>query len=164
MISNEEIYNRCRGHIESGTDEKTTFTKANYTVVDAHHDEVTSMFQFVTYPDQCRLEFDTNPLSSVPFSLDFGDITIRLRHIGSVDSKETYFINYTALFESLVMLHDDETLGPYLAKLRGHLETVQACLSKIDDWISTLSSNMKYLLQTFGQESLSVLQTNAIHS
>jgi len=163
LTSNEEIYNRCKGHIESVTDEKTTFIKANHTIVDAHHDEVTSMFQFVTYPEHCRLEFDTNPLSSVPFSLDFGDITIRLRHIGSVDSEETYFINYTALFESLVMLHDDETLGPHLAKLRDHLATVQACLSKIDVWLSTPSGNIKYLQQTFGEEKLQVSNKTIKH-
>jgi len=163
LTSNEEIYNRFRGHIESVTDEKTTFIKANHTIVDAHHNEVTSMFQFVTYPEHCQLEFDTNPLSSVPFSLEFGDITIRLRHIGGVDSKETYYINYTALFESLVMLHDDETLGPHLAKLRGHLETVQACLTKIDDWISTPSSNTKYLQQTFGEERLQVSNKTIKH-
>jgi hypothetical protein len=80
LKSNEEIYNRCRGHIESGTKEKTTFTKANHTVVDAHHDEVTSMFQFVTYPDHCRLEFDTAALSTVPFSLNFGIITFSLEY------------------------------------------------------------------------------------
>ena len=162
LTSNEEVYNRCKGHIKSGTDEKTTFIKASHTVVDAHRDEVTSMFQFVTYPEHCRLEFDTNPLSSVPFSLDFGDITIRLRHIGSVDSKEASFIDYTALFKSLTMLYDD-MLGPYLVKLRGHLETVQACLSKIDDWISTPSSNIKYLQQIFGEEKLQLSNKTIKH-
>jgi len=161
LTSNEEIYNRCKGHIESGTNEKTTFTKANHTIVDAHHDEVTSIFKFVTYPEHCRLEFDTNPLSSVPFSLDFGDITIRLRHIGSVDSKEASFINYTALFESLILLYD--MLGPYLAKLKDHLETVKACLTKIDGWLSTPSSNMKYLQQTFGEEKLQVSNKTIKH-
>ena len=163
LTANEGVYNRCRGNIERGTNEKTTFAKANYTVVDAHHDEVTSMFQFMTYPDQCRLEFDTTPLSSVPFSLDFGDITIRLRHIGSVDSNESHFINYTALFENLVMLHDGETLSPYLDKLKHHLETVHNCLTKIDDWISTPSSNIKYLQQQFGEEKLQVSNKTIKH-
>ena len=162
LKSNEGIYNRCKGHIESGTDEKTTFTKANHTVVDAHHDEVTSMFQFVTYPDQCRLEFDTSPLSFVPFSLKVGDVSFGLRYIGSVDSNESSFIDYTALFKSLIMLYDD-MLGPYLVKLKNHLETVHTCLTKIDDWLSVPSSNMGYLQQTFGEEKLQVSNKTIKH-
>jgi len=160
LTSNEEIYNRCRDHIESGTNEKTTFVKANHTVVDAHHDQITSMFQFVTYPEHCRLELNTAPLSYVPFSLDFGVYSCQQRFKG--DTLESYFIDYMALFESLIMLYDD-MLGPYLVKLKEHLETVQACLSKIDNWLSTPSSNMKYLQQTFGKESLSVSNKSIKH-
>jgi len=162
LTSNEEIYDRCRGHIESGTDEKTMFTKANHTVVDAHHDEVTSMFQFVTYPEHCRLEFDTIPLSSVPFSLDFGVYSCRQRFKGDTNTWESSFIDYTALFESLIMLHPD-IQGPFLAKLKDHLETVHTCLTKIDNWISTPSSNMQYLQQTFGEEKLQVSNKTIKH-
>jgi len=120
------------------------------------------MFQFVTYPEHCRLEFDTAPLSTVPFSLDFGVYSCRQRFKGDENTRESYFIDYTALFESLIMLYDD-MLGPYLVKLKEHLETVQACLTKIDDWISTPSSNMGYLQQTFGEESLSVSNKTIKH-
>ena len=153
LASNEEIYDRCKGCIEDGTSEKTTFIKPDFEVVDAYYDQTTAMFHFVTYPEHCRKELDTKPLSNLPSSLDFGAFTFRQMYIGTDSSHESSFINYRTLFESSFMLHDD-FLGLFLVKLKEHLENVTACLKEIDDWLSTPFSNMKYLQQHFGKEKV----------
>ena len=162
LTSNEVIYERCRGHIESGTDEKTTFTKADYSVADAHYDEVTSMFQFVTYPEHCRMEFNTFPLSNLPFTLDFGSFSGQLRYKGNSGSCESSFIDYDILFESSFVLHPD-IQGPFLAKLKNHLECVQACLYRINDWLSIPSKNLNYLQESFGEEKLQMSNKTIKH-
>ena len=59
------------------------------------------------------------------------------------------------------MLYDG-MLDPYLVKLKDHLESVQTCLTKIDDWLSTPSSNIQYLQQTFGEEKKLQLSNKTI--
>jgi len=148
LASNEEIYDRCKGCIEDGTKGKTTFIKTDYEVVDAYYDQATTMFHFVTYPKLCRKKFDTTPLSTLPTSLDI----LKLSYKGN-SNRESSFINYMTLFESSFMLHDD-FLGPFLVKLKKHLETVNTCLAEIDGWLSTPSSNEIYLKEMFGVEKL----------
>ena len=40
-------------------------------------------------------------------------------------------------------------MGPFLAKLKVHLMSIQVCLGEIEAWITQLECNMKYLESTF---------------
>ena len=130
--------------------------------MDAHHNEVTSMFQFITYPKSYQMEFDTSSLSNLPFSLDVGGFVFYPSYLGKSDSCESSFIDYEHVLGSLVMLHPD-IQRPMLVELKSHLETVQTCLFEIDDWLSTPSSSTRYLQQCFGEEKLEVSNMSIKH-
>ena len=94
------------------------------------------------------MELRTGPLFNLPFSLDLGDITFRQRHKG-----ESLFIDYESLSESSLILYED-ILGLFLVKLKKLLECVQVCWGEIDQWLSTPSSKLRFLQETFGREKL----------
>jgi hypothetical protein len=56
-------------------------------------------------------------------------------------------IKYDLLFEASLLL-DDTVLVPFLSNLKAHLVSVQACLSKIDEWLAP-TMNVPFLESAF---------------
>jgi hypothetical protein len=74
------------------------------------------------------------PLSKLPAGID--DIFVPNRKpIGK-------FIDFEALFEKSLILHDD-VLGPFLEILKEHLlSSVQVCLGEIETWLMESGSHI----------------------
>lgn len=71
-----------------------------------------------------------------------------LRHV-SVETYKSGLIKYDLLFEASLLL-DDTVLVPFLSNLKNHLVSVQACLSKIDEWLAVPTMNVQFLESAFG--------------
>ena len=48
-------------------------------------------------------------------------------------------------------MHDD-VLGPFLAKLKHHLETIHVCLGEIESWLLEPKGNIEFIEEIFGMK------------
>jgi hypothetical protein len=61
----------------------------------------------------------------------------------------TKFIDYDLFFENSLTLHAT-ILKPFLVRLKDHLEAIQVCLGKIDEWLMVSQNKIDFLEKTFG--------------
>ena len=138
LAMNAEILNQCMKLRKQNS--FSTFVRYSFAVVESF--TIVSKTQFVTYPEKLEKEFDMAVLSNLPAGID----SIFL------PPKEAYtnFINYEALFEKSLILHDD-VLGPFLEQFKVHLvSSVQVCLREIETWLMEPGSNIQYIESKFG--------------
>jgi hypothetical protein len=101
--------------------------------------------RFTTTARHSQRRFCVEPLYSLPAELNPNDM------FQPPYSKDTKFIDYDLFFENSLSLHDT-ILKPFLATLKDHLEEVQVCLGKIDEWLMVSYSNIDFLEKTFGKK------------
>lgn len=155
-MTNKEILDRCReAKIESGNldvpvkfgspDWSAPFSftckRTNYSVVRVH--TVGHNAEFVAYPYVERETFDATPLYQLPTSLK--EFSFQKESASS----DTDIIDFSAYLEACVVLNDDVLL-PLLVLLKEHLEAVQVCLGKIEQWIMDAKHALSFLQSTFG--------------
>ena len=119
---NDEIFQRC---ISSGKIKSTSasFTRYSYDVVKVRQDPTNqTQTQFITEPEQSQKSFDMSSLLSLP--ADLSGV-----FVAKYQSSHSLLIDYNALLESSLIMHDD-VLGPFLAKLKHHLETILYALGR----------------------------------
>ncbi|KAL7532409.1 hypothetical protein ACHAWF_004127, partial [Thalassiosira exigua] len=146
LRTNAEIFDRCMHCMTTGREPggaSTSFTSYSFDTVQAY--PLRSSTQFITFPQRSEKFFDTKPLSKLPSGID--DLIVSKGKEGRFFT----FIDYEAFFETSLLLHE-EVLVPFLAKLKGHLITVQVCLGEIDSWIREAQSIIDFLEETFAVE------------
>ena len=141
LSTNTEIFERCMQSKISNSNNKT-FNRWCIDSVETYVVVMSKTTHFVGYPERQTKSFDMTPLLKLPTGLD--DIFV-VKH---QEAPYTEFIDYGSFFNKSLILHED-VLGPFLAKLKVHLMSIQVCLGEIEAWITQLECNMKYLESTF---------------
>lgn len=141
---NAEIFDRCMSSASSYSDGKSArFARYGFDVVKVRQQNEKT--QFITEHEHSEQTFDMKLLSELPAGID--NIFVPKNRDAPFDG----FVDYDAFFQDAVMLHDD-VLGPFLAKLKIHLESIQVCLGKIETWLNEPNSNIEFLETTFGKK------------
>ncbi|KAL7543367.1 hypothetical protein ACHAWF_007376 [Thalassiosira exigua] len=143
LKTNTEIFDWCMSNMTTGWtlgEDSTSFTR--YSLASVQTYLIGSSTQFITFPDRTEWSFNTKPLSKLPPDID--DLIVSKGKGGRFST----FIDYESFFETSLILHE-EVLGPFLAKLKDHLITVQICLRKIDMWVMEAQSNIDFLEEMF---------------
>lgn len=141
LAINKEIWERCEGSMEEGNGTNTTFVRIGFTSVKTQHNNQNNNIQFIAVATKAEKSFRTVPIASLPSQLS--EIFQPTFESGSK------FVKFEAYFKKSLILND-EVLGPFLAMLKDHLESVQVCLGKIDAWLMATSSSAEFLESTFG--------------
>ena len=84
-----------------------------------------------------------SPLRKIPSGLD-NIFFFKMR-----SGPFSIFVDYESFFKRSLILHED-VLGPFLAKLKEHMMSIQVCLGSIEEWIMAPKENISYLESTFG--------------
>ena len=143
LTTNAEIFDRIMAH---RTEDVHVFYRYAYEVVETHtiSKDNKNTTQFVTYPERTVKKFDMKPLRKIPAGLD--DIFFfKMR-----SQPFSVFVDYESFFNRSLILHED-VLGPFLAKLKDHLMSIQVYLGSIEVWIMVPKDNISYLESTFGK-------------
>lgn len=143
LKTNQEIWDRCKELSACVISEgKTTeFRRLGYmSIATRPYDGKT---YFITEAIKQRLTFDTSPLSQLPFELKNIFEPKPVPDHGSL-------IDFQSLFEKSLVLHDD-VLGPFLATLKTHLESVQVCMGEIEGWLMLPNETKVFIESTFGK-------------
>ena len=111
-------------------------------IVPLHGGGPTTQTQFITEYERSTETFDVKLLSEVPAGLN-NIIVVKYRA-----AEYSMFIDYEAFFKSAIALHDD-ILGPFLAKLKCHMESIQLCLGEVETWLIEPDTNIEFLNATF---------------
>jgi hypothetical protein len=148
---NQEIWNRCKRSLgeAAGSDPGSMmFTRYGYEEVNATsvNEELlftatvrrTDIWFCVEILHYLPAELNPNNMFQPPYSKDDSGVA-------------TKFIDYDLFFENSLSLHDT-ILKPFLATLKDHLEAVQVCLGKIDEWLMVSHNNTDFLEKTFGKK------------
>lgn len=111
-------------------------------------DEVRSRYvddsiQFRTYPSCTEKEFDISVLMKLPVEM----------RIVRYDTFKSGLIDFDDVFQKSLLLHDS-VLQPFMAHFKCHLNSVQTCLTSIDEWLNETETNFFFLESTFGQGSV----------
>ena len=143
LSTNAEIFDRIMAH---RTEDVDAFYRYAYEVVETHtiNKDNKNTTQFVTYPERTVKEFNMSPLRKIPVGLDNIFFFKKRSHPFSM------FIDYESFFKRSLILHED-VLGPFLAKLKEHIMSIQVCLGSIEEWIMLPKENIIYLESTFGK-------------
>lgn len=141
LVTNEEIFHRCQELLLNENEhyaENQLFAKYAFKEVKvwAFNPTIT---QVVVFTDREEAWFNLRPLLNLPDGLN----------MFHPQREKSGFINFRALLQMSLMLHDDMLL-PFLAKLRDHLESVQVCLGNIDSWLMETAHSIEYLETKFG--------------
>ena len=143
---NDEIFQRCisSGQIISES-KSATFTRYSYDVVKVRQNTTNqSQTDCITKPEQSHCNFDVSSLMSLPKGInDLFLVPYQSSYPGLVD--------YHEFLESALMLHDD-ILEPFLAKIKGHTETIHVCLGEIESWLLAPKSNIEFIEEIFGMK------------
>lgn len=116
-----------------------------YDVVKSRQIEYSKM-RFITHPNWEVLSVDTTHLSLLPESLNLNSI-FQFKPQFRTNAYSS-FVDYKSFFENSLIFHDD-VLGPFLAKLKDHIMSVQVCLGKIDEWLMVPNNTIQFLQSTF---------------
>lgn len=138
---NNELLKRCKHSIDIDGPKLvplTVLSKRMLNVVKRRN--VQGHIQFVTYPVCAEMIFNIKPLMTLPAELG------RIPH----ETHMSGLINYDSFFEASLLL-DDTVLVPFLSNLKGHLVSVQSCLTEIDNWLAIPTTNVPFLDYTFGR-------------
>lgn len=150
---NSEIFGRCMKSVDEENlglgEESETFKRYSFDVVKVRQNPAMSHTQFITEYEHSEKVFVMKPLFDLPAGLD--DVFV----VKYQDGSFSRFVDYKAFFESAIMLHDD-ILEPFLAKLKGHIETIHVCLGKIETWLLEPNNNIEFLKKTFGGKKLKI--------
>jgi hypothetical protein len=151
LALNQEIWNRCckesTNKYSRRKSDSMTFTRYGYEEVQAY--SVNNEELLFTATARCAdKRFRLAPLFKLPAELNlFQPPYLKDMCKGVV----TKFIDYDLFFENSLGLHDT-ILKPVLAALKDHLEAVQVCLGKIDEWLMGKHNNIDFLEKTFGSK------------
>jgi hypothetical protein len=146
VVTNEEIWSRCRDKYSVGGN---VFIMKRVKQVDVwSHDDMTTVSAIVETVSE---DFDTEPLRVLPESL-------RLFEPKKDDAKGV--TDFKAFFSTCLITHEDVLL-PLLSKLKEHLEKVQVCLGRIDEWVMQSTKNIEFLNTTFNVNMGEVLEGRA---
>lgn len=97
---------------------------------------------FSTKAEQSEKFFDTKPLAAIP---------PELAGIFEVKYDDDCFVDYELLLQRVQLLHE-EVLGPFLVKMKEHLESVIACLTEVQNWLNESASHIKFISSTFDKD------------
>jgi len=140
---NAEIFDRCIISAANEHDGKmVSFTRYSFDVVRVRPYHGTTQTHFVAEYDRSSKNFDMKPLSELPAYLN-GVFVVNYQN-----APYTMFIDYDALLQSAIMLHDD-VLGPFLAQLKRQIESIHVSLGRIESWLLEPSRNIGFLEATF---------------
>ena len=147
LKSNQEIWDRCKEHSSCENDISegwcTEFLRFGYMSIETSpYPPNKTKSAFFTYAVQEKKNFDTRPLSNLPSMLT------TIFEPKTIDSKR--LLDFQSFFEKSLVLHDD-ILGPFLAKLKAHLESVQVCLGNIEGWLVEPNETKGFIESTFGK-------------
>lgn len=149
LTINDEIFGRCMDSMDlchsfndkSGRNVSAVFHRQSCDVVKVS--PVNSSTRFTT-PIVCSEKtFNLESLVKLP------DCLAETFVVKYKEKCHSNFIDYDAFFHRSLSLHE-EVLGPFLAKLKDHLETIQVCLGNIDIWMLEPMGNAKFLKKMFG--------------
>lgn len=112
--------------LQSKTSLSLTFKRTNYSTVKVR--TVGGNAEFVAFPRVEKETFDTTPLHKLPSHLN----EFSFRKTNEFDSDG--FVDFTAFLNDCMLLHDDIVL-PLLVQLMHHLELVEVCLGRIEQWL-----------------------------
>lgn len=156
LTVNAEIFDRCMGSASKYNDGKSAlFMRFGFDVVKVRHNKDAKQTQFITETERTEKTFDMKPLSQLPAGL--GGIFI-VRYQPAPFNK---FIDYRAFFQSVLVLQD-EVLEPFLAKLKGHIESIQVTLGEIETWLMANESHREFLEATFDVKLELSIKSNCI--
>jgi hypothetical protein len=141
LVTNDEIFHRCQQLLLNENEhyaENQLFAKYAFKEVKvwAFAPNIT---QVVVFTDREEALFYLRPLLNLPEGLN----------MFQPQREKSGFINFRALLQMSLMLHDDMIL-PFLSKLKHHLESVQVCLGNIDSWLMETAHSIEYLETKFG--------------
>lgn len=164
LAVNEEIFGRCMEGMDStiivdpsDNSALVSFHRHSFDVIKVCPslplDELT---RFMTEPVCSEKKFVLNSLIKLPDCLEETFV------VKCMDRPHSKFIDYNLFFQNSLSLHDD-VLGPFLAKLKDHIESVQVCLGEIDRWLLEPVGNVDFLNKTFSKRLIipSVITTGS---
>jgi hypothetical protein len=141
LESKKDLWGQCKGALrgEKGT-YVSKFARTGFVNIHVFTENDTVIFS--TKTEQSEKFFDTKPLAAIP---------VELGGIFEVKYDEDCFVDYELLLGRVQLLHED-VLGPFLFKLKEHLESVISCLSGIHGWLNESASHLQFLSSTFEKE------------
>ena len=156
ISTNTQIITHLRKHVLNeicldGCDCNATmdFIKNDYSTVKVWN--LNGITQVVVWKEVVNNSFHVEPL------IIFPDECLKLFE---VKRDQFGFIDFNSYLNTSLMLHDD-ILVPFLEKLRDHLEHVQVCLGKIDEWLMKSENNVSFLKTIFGVDANMIPMTTS---
>jgi hypothetical protein len=149
LAINQEIWNRCersQSAFVCGKPGSIMFKRYGYAEVKAKSVDDNEL-RFIAVARGTDELFFFEPLFKLPAELNPSNM-FQPPYSKDNSGVAAGFIDYDLLFENSLGLHDT-ILKPFLATLKDHLEAVQVCLGKIDEWLMVPDNNKDFLEDTF---------------
>lgn len=144
LAINNEIWNRCKNHmLEPTFDNYAIFQRPQFQLVRASGN-FTGEITFSAVYETERETFNIAPLCTCPPNLAI----FQFEYLPSYNH-HTRFIDFEALLERALLLHDD-VLEPFLVELKKHIETIQVALGTIEEWLQERMMVNDFIESSFG--------------
>eukprot|EP00980_Cylindrotheca_fusiformis_P027945 scaffold22572_cov98-Cylindrotheca_fusiformis.AAC.2 len=149
LATNKEIWDRCKTNLDSVDSDKHRVTLSRHAYEKIETRDIGQELQFVTRAELSFESFHCKVLSTLPAGLEI--LPPHYMEVEVKNEKKTgIFIDFEMVFKSSLVLHDS-VLEPFLAKLKTHLEEIQVCLGKIDEWLMLTQYGIEFIETTFGK-------------
>lgn len=140
LAVNDAILSRCMAHVVN-TGNQTKLTRFGFETIKTR--QKGSTLEFIVQAERVIKTFDTLPLATPPSGFD-NIIVVKYK-------PHSMLIDFTDIFHKTLLLNDD-VLNLLLPKLKVHLEEVQVCLGKLDEWAMQPIKNVSFINSVFQKE------------
>eukprot|EP00980_Cylindrotheca_fusiformis_P008446 scaffold1786_cov138-Cylindrotheca_fusiformis.AAC.4 len=149
LATNKEIWDRCKTNLDSVDSDKHRMTLSRHAYEKIETRDIGQELQLITRAELSFESFHCKVLSTLPAGLEI--LPPHYMEVEVKNEKKTgIFVDFEMVFKSSLVLHDS-VLEPFLAKLKTHLEEIQVCLGKIDEWLMLTQYEIEFIETTFGK-------------